>query len=394
MSEPSPARGPLAGLRIIEMAGKGPAPFAGMMLADHGAEVICIERPAARADDAAADEVVIAPDKDVLNRSRVSIPIDLKHTEGVEVLRDLARGADGLIEGFRPGVMERMGVGPNVLCRDNPRLVYGRMTGWGQEGPLAQRPGHDLNYIALAGNLHGYGRAGAKPTPPANAVGDFGGGGMLLAFGMLAAILHARTTGEGQVIDCAMVDGAALLSSMTWALRASGLWRDERGVNLLDTGAPFYEVYETADGKFVSVAAIEPRFYAALLQELGLARDSAFSPQMDQRQWPARKERFAAIFRTGTREAWCARFAGTEACVAPVLEMTEAAANSHNASRRTFITVDGVQQPAPAPRYSLTALAAPTGPGRRAVTADRILASVGYDAARIVELRARHVLGN
>jgi alpha-methylacyl-CoA racemase len=383
----APARGPLAGLRIVEMAGIGPAPFAGMMLADHGAEVLRIGRPAG------TDEgTVIAPDKDILARSRRALTVDLKQDEGVALVRDLARSAEGLIEGFRPGVMERLGLGPAVLCADNPRLVYGRMTGWGQDGPLAGLPGHDLNFIALAGNLHGYGRAGEKPTPPANAVADFGGGGMLLAFGMLAAILHARATGTGQVLDCAMVDGAAVLASMTWSLRATGLWRDERGVNLLDTGAPFYEVYETADRKFISVAAIEPRFYAVLLGRLGLAADPDFAVQMEQAKWPMQKARLAKIFRGRTRDEWCAIFMDADTCFAPVLSMDEAPQHPHNAARRTFITESGVRQPAPAPRYSATPTGRPTMPSQTAGDTERLLSSVGYDAARIASLRARGVL--
>jgi alpha-methylacyl-CoA racemase len=255
--------GVLSGIRIVELAGIGPAPFAGMMLADHGATVIRVER-----EDRPP---VIPPEFDILGRSRAStVRVDLKSEQGAARVRELARDADGLIEGFRPGVMERLGLGPDLLLEDNPRLVYGRMTGWGQEGPLAGTAGHDINYIALAGALHTYGRAGGPPTPPVNAVGDFGGGGMLLAFGMLAGILSARTTGKGQVIDCAMVDGAALLSALTWSLKAAGMWKDERGVNLLDTGRPYYDVYQCADGKWLAVGALEPEFFALLKDGLGL----------------------------------------------------------------------------------------------------------------------------
>lgn len=389
MSEPAPAgtaRGPLSGLRIVELAGAGPVPFAGMMLADHGAQVVRVERLGGEAP-------LIAPDKNILHRSRQTLALDLKQDEGAQVVRDLARCADGLMEGFRPGVMERLGLGPQVLCADNSRLVYGRMTGWGQDGPFAGAPGHDLNYIGLAGNLHGYGRAGAKPTPPANAVGDFGGGGMLLAFGMVSAILHARTTGCGQVIDCAMVDGAALLSSMTWALRASGLWCDERGVNLLDTGAPFYEVYETADGKFVSVAAIEARFYAQLRRLLGLADEALFDAQMDHSNWPAQKTRLAEIFRTRTRDDWCRHFHDSEACVAPVLSMQEAPRHPHNAVRETFVAAAELEQPAPAPRYSVTPTRPPAMPDGNGGDADALLAALGYEPGRIAALRARGILG-
>jgi alpha-methylacyl-CoA racemase len=300
-----PQEGVLAGIRIVEFAGLAPAPFAAMMLADHGAEVIRIER--------AGDVPTIPPEHDVLRRSRAEIlSLDLKSHEGLAKARDLARGADGLIEGFRPGVMERLGLGPAVLHADNPRLVYGRMTGWGQEGPLAARAGHDINYIALAGNLHGYGRADGKPTPPANAVGDFGGGGMLLAFAMLAGILSARRTGRGQVIDCAMVDGAALLAAQTWSLRAAGLWSDERGVNLLDSGRAYYDTYECADGHYVAVGALEPHFFATLKARLGLA-----ASQDD----PDLGDELARTFRQHPRDHWCVLLQDSDACFAPVLAM-------------------------------------------------------------------------
>ncbi len=326
---------PLEGVRIIELAGLAPAPFAAMMLADHGARVIRIER--------AGHPHPIPPDKDILRRGRAEIlTLDLKSEEGAARVRDLTRTADGLIEGFRPGVMERLGLGPDLLLQDNPRLVYGRMTGWGQEGPLASAAGHDINYIALTGNLHGYGRAGEKPTPPANAVGDFGGGGMLLAFGMLAGILSARTTGKGTVIDCAMVDGAALLAAQTWSLLAAGMWRDERGANLLDGGCAFYDSYECADGKFVAVGAIEPHFFAALKEKLGLA-----SSQLD----PCLDDELAATFRRHPRRHWCELLEGSEACFAPVLSMAEAPRHPHLAFRGTFADIDDQIQPMPAPRF-------------------------------------------
>jgi len=327
--------GALSGIRIVELAGLAPAPFAAMMLADHGAEVIRIER--------AGHMPPIPPDKDILRRNRAEIlSLDLKSETGVARVQELAATADGLIEGFRPGVMERLGLGPELLQADNPRLVYGRMTGWGQEGPLSGAPGHDINYIALAGNLHGYGRAEGNPTPPANAVGDFGGGGMLLAFGMLAGILSARATGEGRVIDCAMVDGAALIAAQTWTLLAAGMWRDERGANLLDGGAAFYDSYECGDGKFVAVGAIEPQFFAALKEKLGLA-----SSQHD----PGLRDELAAIFRTRPRDHWCRLLEGTDACVAPILSLAEAPEHPHNAARGTFLRADGIIQPAPAPRF-------------------------------------------
>ncbi len=313
------------------MAGLAPAPFAAMMLADHGAEVIRIER--------AGSAPPIPPDKDILRRNRAEIlTLDLKQEAAVARVRELAREAAGLIEGFRPGVMERLGLGPEVLLGDNPRLVYGRLTGWGQEGPLAGAAGHDINYIALAGNLHTYGRQGDKPAPPVNAVGDFGGGGMLLAFGMLAGIL----SGRGQVIDCAMVDGAALLAAQTWSLLAAGLWRDERGVNLLDGGAPYYDSYECADGKYVTVGALEPQFFAVLKEKLGIA-----CSQSD----PALRAELAATFRRHPRRHWCDLLEGTDACFAPILSLSEAPGHPHLARRATFDTVGGITQPMPAPRF-------------------------------------------
>lgn len=370
--------GPLQGLRVIELAGIGPGPFACMMLADHGAEVIRVEREGGRAGPG-------DPALDVLLRSRRIVRLDLKSDEGVEAVRDLAAGADGFVEGFRPGVAERLGIGPDELIGRNPRLAYGRMTGWGQDGPLAQAAGHDINYIALAGALHGLGRAGEKPTPPINLVGDFGGGGMLLAFGMVAAMLSARETGRGQVVDCAMTDGAALLMSMMWSFRAMGFWRDERGVNLLDTGAHFYDTYECADGKHVALGAIEPRFYKLLRDKAGLA-DPAFDRQMDPRGWPDLKERTAAAFRTRTRDEWCALTEGTDACVTPVLSMAEAPRHPHNVARGTFVEAGGVEQPAPAPRFSETPAAPPRMTGGTDHTA-AILAALGYPEDKVERLR-------
>ncbi len=337
------AQGTLAGIRIVEFAGIGPAPFAGMMLADHGAEVIRIERPGSVIDRS-----------DILARSRRLVELDLKSAEGVEQARELCRNADGVMEGFRPGVLERLGLGPEILLADNPKLVIGRMTGWGQEGPLAPAAGHDINYIALTGALNAYGRKGEKPTPPINMVGDFGGGGMMLAFGMLAGLLHVRNGGDGQVIDCAMIDGASLLMSMIWGFRAQGIWQDERGTNYLDTGAYFYDSYETADGKYVAIGSIEPQFYATLREKLGIANDPDFDPQNDRAGWDRLREKLAAIFRTKTRAQWCDLLEGSDACFAPVLDYDEAPRHPHIAGRNGFVTVDGVIQPAPAPRFSRT----------------------------------------
>jgi len=328
--------GVLDGVRVIELAGIGPAPFAAMMLADHGAEVIRIEREG-RAP-------VIPPEFDILARGRTgTLRLDLSSEDGAERVRELAIEADALIEGFRPGVMERLGLGPETLCAGNERLVYARMTGWGQEGPLAGAAGHDIDYIALAGALHTYGRAGGPPVPPVNAVGDFGGGGMLLAFGIVAAILSARATGRGKVIDCAMVDGAAILSTLTWSLKAAGLWRDERGVNLLDTGRPYYDVYRCADGQWVAVGALEPRFFAVLKDRLALD-----SSQHD----PGLRDELAALFASRPRDQWCALLEGTDACVAPILSLADAPRHPHNRARGTFVERDGIVQPAPAPRFS------------------------------------------
>ncbi|KPF62228.1 CaiB/BaiF CoA transferase family protein [Porphyrobacter sp. AAP60] len=377
--------GPLAGIRIIEIAGIGPGPFCGMMLADHGAEVIRIDRPGGQA-------LVGDPAKDLLNRSRLSVNIDLKKPEGIAAVRRLVASADGLIEGFRPGVMERLGLGPDVLLADNPKLVYGRMTGWGQDGPYAQAAGHDLNYIALSGVLDACGRAGDKPTPPMNLLGDFGGGGMMLAFGMVAALLSARTTGAGQVVDCAMTDGSAVLATMIWSLRASGRWNDARGTNFLDTGAHFYDCYETADGKFISIAPVEPQFYADLIARLGLAEDSDFHVQNDPRRWPALKGKLEALFRTRTHDEWCALLEHTDACFAPVLSMAEAPSHPHNQARGTFIEVDGITQPAPAPRYSGTPTAPPVPLSQDAARLQSIWENIGYTDADLETLQADGVI--
>jgi alpha-methylacyl-CoA racemase len=377
--------GPLAGIRIIEIAGIGPGPFCGMMLADHGAEVIRVDRPGGQA-------LVGDPAKDLLNRSRLSVNVELKKPEGITAVRRLVASADGLIEGFRPGVMERLGLGPDVLLADNPKLVYGRMTGWGQDGPYAQAAGHDLNYIALSGVLDACGRAGDKPTPPMNLIGDFGGGGMMLAFGMVAALLSARSTGTGQVVDCAMTDGSAVLATMIWSLRASGRWNDARGTNFLDTGAHFYDCYETADGKFISIAPVEPQFYADLIARLGLAEDGDFHIQNDPRRWPALKDKLDALFRTRTRDEWCALLEHTDACFAPVLSIAEAPSHPHNQARGTFIEVDGITQPAPAPRYSGTPTASPVPLSQDAARLQAIWENIGYTDADLESLQADGVI--
>lgn len=343
--------GALAGITVVELAGLGPAPFAGMMIADHGARVIRVERPDhTRFGDFGT--------RDIVNRNRELLTLDLKQPAAIAQVLDLVATADALIEGNRPGVIEKLGLGPDVLLARNPRLVVGRMTGWGQDGPKADRAGHDINYVALSGALHTYGPR-EKPMAPVNVVGDYGGGGMMLAFGLLAGILSARTTGKGQVIDCAMVDGAAILSAMTYTMFANGMWQDRREANVLDGAAHFYDSYETADGKFVSIGAIEPQFYALLLDKLGLGDDPAFVYPVDPATWPGLKARMQAIFRTRTRDEWCAIMEDTDICFAPVLSLAEAPRHPHNLARGTFVEVDGMVQPAPAPRFLGTPAAPP-----------------------------------
>jgi len=338
--------GALEGITVIELAGIGPGPFTAMMLADHGARVIRIDRPGTAESGRLKFDATL--------RNREHLELDLKSPEGIAAVLDLAREADGLIEGFRPGVLERLGLGPEVLLAANPRIVVGRMTGWGQEGPMANAAGHDINYISLSGSLHTFGREGGKPTPPLNAVGDFGGGGMVLAFGMLAGILSAKSTGKGQVVDCAMVDGSALLATMVWSLHSLGRWVDERGRNILDTGAPYYDTYETKDGKHVSVGPIEGPFYAEMLERLGIAGEELFAQQNERASWPAMKERLTQVFLGKTRDEWCDVFADSDACFAPVLSLSEAPKHPHNVARGTFVEAAGITQPAPAPRFSGT----------------------------------------
>jgi alpha-methylacyl-CoA racemase len=380
--------GPLKGVRILELAGIGPGPFCAMMLADQGAEVIRIDRFSGRLG---------GPDTiaklDVLNRGRKSIAIDLKKPEGVALVLELAASADGLIEGFRPGVMERLGLGPEVVHAANPKLVYGRMTGWGQEGPMAKAAGHDINYIAMSGALHSFGRAGEKPTPPINLIGDFGGGGMLLAFGMVCALLEAQKSGKGQTIDAAMVDGSAILMAMMWGFKAMGAWKDERGVNMLDTGAHFYDTYETQDGKWIALGAIEPQFYAEFRQRAGLADDVELDAQMDQQKWPALKEKLSLHFKTRSRDAWVAAMEGTDSCLAGVMSFAEAPDHPHLKARSTFVEIGGVMQPAPAPRYSRTVNAMPTEPASPGEHGTAILENLGFAPDRVTALKTRQVIG-
>jgi alpha-methylacyl-CoA racemase len=344
--------GPLAGVRVVEMVGLGPCPFAAMMLADMGAEVIRIDRKAVAG--APNPFPMLGTRYDVMARGRRSLALDLKQPKAREVVLRLMEKADIVIEGFRPGVMERLGLGPQACMARNAALVYGRITGWGQHGPLAQAAGHDINYVALTGMLHAMGRADAPPAPPLNLVGDFGGGAMMLAFGVVCAVLEARKSGQGQVVDAAMTDGAALLGAMMYGLRAHGSWSDQRGANMLDGGAHFYDTYACADGKFISIGSIEPQFYAQLLSLAGVA-DPAFDAQMDPAMWPSLSEKIASVFLLRDRDGWCRLMEGTDVCFAPVLDMAEAPRHPHNIARGTFADVGGVVQPAPAPRFSRTA---------------------------------------
>jgi len=374
--------GPLNGLKILEIAGIGPCPFAAMMLADMGAEVLRIDRPPQA-------EILqrIPAGRDGLRRGRRSVIIDLKNPEGILLALRLVERADALIEGFRPGVMERLGLGPQACHERNPRLIYGRATGWGQDGPLASAAGHDINYIALAGILHAIGRAGQPPTPPINLLGDFGGGGMLLAFGVVCALLERTTSGKGQVIDAAMVDGAALLATAIHAYRSIGFWSDDRGTNLLDSGAHFYETYQCADGEYVAIGAIEPKFYAQFLDLVGLKPED-LPGQLDRDQWPDMKRRLAEIFRTKPRAEWCRIMEGSDACFAPVLSMADAPQHAHNRHRQTFVEIAGDIQPAPAPRFSRTPGGMPSPPPEPGQDTDDALAAWGISPQEIGTLRA------
>ncbi len=373
--------GPLAGVKIVELVGIGPGPFAAMLLADMGADVLRVHR--VESVDRGFDPGGVP----VLDRNRRSVGVDLKHPDGVETVLRLVAGADALLEGFRPGVTDRLGVGSDACLARNPRLVYGRMTGWGQDGPMAHTAGHDINYIALAGALAHFGRAGDKPTPPLNMVGDFGGGGMFLAFGVVCGILEARTSGQGQVVDAAMVDGTAVLMSMMWGLRHLGAFDEQhRGENVLDTGAPFYDSYECADGAFIALGSLEPQFYAELLAETGLAAED-LPAQMDRDGWPRLRERFTDLFKTKTRAEWCALLERSDACFAPVLTMSEAAEHPHIQARDTIVEYEGVLQPAPAPRFSRTAPELHRPAAKPGEHTDEALRDWGFSDADVAKLR-------
>jgi alpha-methylacyl-CoA racemase len=374
--------GPLTGVRVLELAGIGPGPFCGMLLADMGADVLRIDRL-----EGADLGLPLEPRFDVMARGRRSIALDLKKSQAIEIVLALAAKADALIEGFRPGVTERLGLGPDACFARNPRLVYGRVTGWGQDGPLAQAAGHDINYIAISGALHAIGRAGEPPVSPLNLVGDFGGGAMYLAFGIACALLEARASGRGQVVDAGMSDGAASLMAIFYGRLAADKWRDERGVNTLDGGSPWYAVYETGDNKHIAVGAIEGRFYAELVKRLGL--DPTTLPGQHERAgWPQLRAAFAAAFKAKTRDEWCKLLEGTDVCFAPVLSLAEAPAHPHNRARGTFVERDGVTQPAPSPRFSRTPGDIVRGAPQRGEGGAAALTDWGFDAAAITKFRA------
>lgn len=379
--------GPLKGIKILEIAGIGPGPFAGMMLSDMGADVVRVDR---------ADRVKGGdpenPPKDVLARGRRSVAVDLKNPEGIELVLKMVEQSDVVIEGFRPGVMERLGLGPDVCLERNPRIVFGRMTGWGQEGPMAQAAGHDINYIALTGALDAIGRKGQAPVPPLNLVGDFGGGGMLLAYGIVCALVERGVSNRGQVVDAAMVDGASTLMAMMYAMKAMGVWDSERGSNMLDTGAHFYDAYETSDGKYISIGSIEPQFYALLLEKSGFGEGEELPHPMDRSQWSVLKEKMAAMFKTRTRTEWCEIMEGTDICFAPVLSMDEAPDHPHMRHRETFVEVAGVTQPAPAPRFSRTEPEITRPPSFEGQHTDEVLEGFGLSGDEIASLRAAHAI--
>lgn len=369
--------GPLKGLKIIEMAGIGPGPFCGMVLADLGAEIIRVDR---------ASAIGTGSKQEPSNRGKKSIAVDLKAKEGVEVVLKLVETADAIFEGFRPGVMERLGIGPEVCMARNDRIVFGRMTGWGQEGPLANAAGHDINYISLSGALAAIGRPGSPPVPPLNLIGDFGGGGMLLALGLVAALLESKESKQGQVVDAAMTDGSALLMTMIYSMQSSGMWKTTMGSNLLDGGSHFYDTYECKDGKFISIGSIEPQFYALLCQIAELD-EKVFSKQMSRDLWPEQKEEIKKIFLKKTRDEWCELMEGTDVCFAPVLDMSEAPQHPHNKERKTFIDLEGVTQPAPAPRFSRTEPEVVSSPSIVGEHTNEVLSSIGLSEEDISTLK-------
>jgi alpha-methylacyl-CoA racemase len=369
--------GPLQGVKIIELGGIGPGPFAGMLLSDLGAEVVRVDRSASAGSMYGTDPVT--------GRGRRAIAVDLKHPDGIEMLLRMVEQADAIIDPFRPGVVERLGVGPDVCLDRNPRLVYGRMTGWGQDGPLAHVAGHDINYIALAGALAHFGREGAKPTPPTNMVGDYGGGGMLLAFGIVCAILEARTSGAGQVIDAAMVDGTATLMAAIWGMASRGLWHEELGTNIIDTGAPFYDTYETKDGKFVALGSVEPQFFAQFLELTGLTTHPS-ETRMNRDTWHGARDDYITLFKSKTRDEWCALLEGTDVCFAPVLPMSEAAQHPHIVARDTIVEHEGLLQPAPSPRFSRTPGEIQSAAGVVGSHTDATLADWGFTTDEIAAL--------
>jgi len=375
--------GPLAGIKVLEFEAIGPGPFCGMMLADMGADVLLIDRPEDPGLGLGRDRWF-----EVMMRGRRSATLDLKSKSGLAAALELAGKADAVIEGFRPGVMERLGLGPQALLKENPNLVYGRMTGWGQDGPLSSRAGHDINYIALTGVLHAIGRAGGAPVPPLNLIGDFGGGGMLLAFGIACALLEAQRSGKGQVVDAAMVDGASLLAAMFSGMLAAQRWSETRGENVLDTGAPWYDVYETSDGKYVSIGSIEPKFYEDLIQRLEL-NGQTLPAQNDRKGWPALRKVFAEKFKSKTRAEWCTAFEGSDACFAPVLTFSEAHGHPHNALRHSFVASGRVVQPAPAPRFSRTPGAIRRAPPERGAGGKQALLDWGFSEAEVSSLKER-----
>ena len=373
-------KGPLSGLKIVEFAGIGPGPFCGMLLSDLGADVVRVDRKGSgRASPA-----------DVTSRGRRSVALDLKSPDAIEAVLKLLESADGLIEGFRPGVMERLGLGPDVVLKRNPKLVFGRMTGWGQFGPYAKAAGHDMNYIAITGALHAIGTTD-KPVPPLNLVGDFGGGALYLAFGLMAGIIHARETGQGQVIDCAMSDGAASLMAMFYGFKGAGIWKDERRSNLLDGGAHFYDTYQCADGKWISIGSIEPQFYALLLEKTGIT-DPQFANQMSRDEWPELKAKLAAVLVKKTQAEWCEIMDATDICFAPVLTLDDAPKHAHNVARETFVTIEGVVQPAPAPRFSATPGVVQGPPPKIGAHNDEALSQWGFTGPEIDALKASGAL--